>query len=1003
MSHHINYQNLGWEQFEDLCINLWFDEGYGGITPYGRQREGGRDAVFHFPGSIRPLIFQFKRWTGTYSAAETLARIKTAAEKVRGFSPQLFIINSPLPPNAKVLDGIPQISAEVGFEVGYYDRSWLDLRLDNRRQDLRQQFFGPDIAHLTLESLLARSNTQLTRAMSAIGGGYNPSLYVERQAEGLIAQFTGSDKTVLAIVDRSGCGKTNLICHLAESLVNSGKPAVLIRADLSSDDDHSLERELSISLGFAPGSLTSASEELSRVASESGVPVFLLIDGLSEAVTLPAVARALANLVAALETWSSVKTIFTCRDTAWRVVEYRIPKGSLFSSRPLTGNDAQDKGAFAVEVGDYSDSELDIALERYSRAYDVDFRPGRMARNSLRHPLHLRLFCEINRGRTLGDIATVATAEMYRRYLSEKCDAISVRLSAEVTSQEVLSGLVALAGMVWESGLADGVEVRTAVEGLASDVGPERARRVVDLLKQEGILAVRKGWTQRRDVLAFIFEELRDVLLLEHLLPVSVGDRAPLSVPEDVIARVADHVTRLEVNGPTVKLAELMGMVLDSPQGRQDFLRAVMGWDLHAFCLCLARIPPSGWLADCDATSIHQMSTYLAEWYERILAGNFPRARECIDPWFPARSTPAQSPSVGITMEASPGCRELMYRYRCHGEGERQVQCEAVDRYPLMKLSLSDGKREIQLHDPDHGIGLSILRSSGFGVETFRIWNTSVARPFPGASLEVPERLALNDVWVELSNMLGENSLPSEPTYLVEERARALAMGLPGLSKVEGLTREDLDRERANLLVGLPSPSRQRVQVETSIQKLAQHLTRLGGPIPESDLPGADMDVAPGVSSPGSGYSEAGLRNYLGTVLANAIVCYRGAIQVSFPEISTLLNLNRQYPFRTLVITDGRVVRYAVMPEEDEEKAYVHFAVPTGGGAELDNPTLKLDVDGVGFDEYVHKSLGALGRHHPVVAPVHRMLTVEQFFTPTPVNDIVLLWLTADLRRLMGL
>ena len=82
MSHHLNYSGIAWEAFEDLCTNLWFDEGYRDVRPYGRQREGGRDAVFVDNQSNELTIFQFKRWAGHYGSSDLKRMIMEAAKKV---------------------------------------------------------------------------------------------------------------------------------------------------------------------------------------------------------------------------------------------------------------------------------------------------------------------------------------------------------------------------------------------------------------------------------------------------------------------------------------------------------------------------------------------------------------------------------------------------------------------------------------------------------------------------------------------------------------------------------------------------------------------------------------------------------------------------------------------------------------------------------------------------------------------------------------------------------
>ena len=111
----IDYSTIGWEQFEDLCIALWFKEGYREIRPYGRRSDGGRDAVYINEETGDLTLFQFKQWTSSYSSSDIRSMVKKAAEKVGEFNPIHFILNCPLPPNAQVNDWIPEFANEIGF------------------------------------------------------------------------------------------------------------------------------------------------------------------------------------------------------------------------------------------------------------------------------------------------------------------------------------------------------------------------------------------------------------------------------------------------------------------------------------------------------------------------------------------------------------------------------------------------------------------------------------------------------------------------------------------------------------------------------------------------------------------------------------------------------------------------------------------------------------------------------------------------------------------------
>lgn len=66
----IDFAAISPDDFEHLCIDLWFDEGYADIKPYGGSGDAGRDAVYVDRHSDKQTLFQFKRWTGRYSISD---------------------------------------------------------------------------------------------------------------------------------------------------------------------------------------------------------------------------------------------------------------------------------------------------------------------------------------------------------------------------------------------------------------------------------------------------------------------------------------------------------------------------------------------------------------------------------------------------------------------------------------------------------------------------------------------------------------------------------------------------------------------------------------------------------------------------------------------------------------------------------------------------------------------------------------------------------------------
>ncbi len=394
MSHSINYSTIGWEQFEDLCSSLWFDEGYRNIRPYGRRGEGGRDAVYYDEKSGDLVIFQFKRWTGKYTPSALKDMIKEAAEKVSEFHPNKLILNSAYDPNPDVNDWIHELSSTMGFGVDYCDRSWIDLRLDNSRQDLRSHYFGLQFEHHSWESLVATSSNQVRRAIEAFAPKFDQDCYVTREAENRFVDFDRSNKLCLVLVDKAGRGKTNLICALASKFQQQKKPVLLLRGDATLTDDDSFLQIVSKALGYDKTNYGAGLNDLAEVLKTKHEKCNIFVDGVSESDDLRRVRRSLINLMLRLAELNCFKICISCRDVVWPKLSHELPKQLLYRVFPLATSEDIDKYAYEFRIDDFSDPELDIAISAYSKKYNMSFDPGRTARDQLRHPLLLRFLCE---------------------------------------------------------------------------------------------------------------------------------------------------------------------------------------------------------------------------------------------------------------------------------------------------------------------------------------------------------------------------------------------------------------------------------------------------------------------------------------------------------------------------------------------------------------------------------------------------------------------------------
>jgi len=760
MSHHLNYSAISWEDFEDICLALWFDEGYTRIEPMGRRHEGGRDAIFRDMSSGEFIIFQYKRWAEKYDASQLKSMIKVAAQKIAEYKPNKFILNSSHEPNATVKDWIPDLVTEVGFEIEYWDRSWSDLRLDNQRQDLRRHYFGVDLAYHTWNSLISHCTKQVKRTIQSLSSKFNEEMYVTRDIESKLFDFEKSDKIGLAIVDNTGRGKTNLICSTALQLIQANKAVIIVRGDATLVDDNALEQLVSDALGYDKANYQLHLQDVARLLQDQGEICFIFLDGLSEATDIARVNRSVRNLLVRLAELKNYRLCLTCRDSAWPHISYDLPM-HLFQK-------AQSK--YEHHIDDFSDAELDIALQLYPKKYKVDFAPDSEARHQLKHPLLLRLFCEAFQGQTLGRISSIPISPTFDKYLEVKIDTVIARLEFGLSRVAILQLLRDMAGGMWRLGDTYSLSEQQWRTLLPPNISYSDGESVLQVLQAEGIVRIKEEPFTLERTLRIVFDELRDYLILHYLLAQLFATR--IESTNDLPNHLLSFIATAPRNADTFKLLSLVGLLLPAVSARHKFLRALLHWDFHTFCLCLTYITPSGTFHKCKYQSLKSWAEEVRGWYQEIANTTFDETYSLFDPW---KLSSNKTTSIGIDVLVSPKCREISYNYWPHDplhKASKEVKVTQVSQYPTFDLWIGTKTEKMRLHDPDNGLAIPVFPNGPNGI-TKRIINSTFPPQYAGESINIPERRALYDIWYEASYLIENRRLPLEPEGLVNELNRS--------------------------------------------------------------------------------------------------------------------------------------------------------------------------------------------------------------------------------------
>ena len=281
-------------------------------------------------------------------------------------------------------------------------------------RDARDDLWG-EPGFETIEALRTACAGSVARAVAAIPK-YAAHLYVPRESINWeFAEFLRSAQPCLLVQGEAGAGKTNLLCHLAQTAAMHF-PTLLMRGTTRMAGRlgfwQAIADELSITSGqpFDPRSVVRLLDE----ALEAGSTMLLIfVDGINENADIPALAESLAYAVADAS-GTRIRICLSCRDVDWRLFEHEA-RPTRFFYEPRRSGGRTAKGLF---LEDFTDRELVQAWEKYAAHYRLagDLTPRLAA--ICRHPLMLQFLCEAFAGRAVPP--GIHRKEIFDRYWKEK-------------------------------------------------------------------------------------------------------------------------------------------------------------------------------------------------------------------------------------------------------------------------------------------------------------------------------------------------------------------------------------------------------------------------------------------------------------------------------------------------------------------------------------------------------------------------------------------------------
>ena len=126
-------------QFEELCSDLLFREGFKHLKPHGRMHDHGIDALIHVYEVNPRIIFQYS--TQKAVAAKIKGTLLSLRENGEQCDELHYVSNREIP-YSTVKELADFARNEYGTRLEIYDREWIRLRLDNDSSDLRKKYLG---------------------------------------------------------------------------------------------------------------------------------------------------------------------------------------------------------------------------------------------------------------------------------------------------------------------------------------------------------------------------------------------------------------------------------------------------------------------------------------------------------------------------------------------------------------------------------------------------------------------------------------------------------------------------------------------------------------------------------------------------------------------------------------------------------------------------------------------------------------------------------------------
>lgn len=324
---------------------------------------------------------------------------------------------------------------------------------------------------------------------------------------------------LLLITSSAGQGKTNLICDLADNvLIRRQIPFVYING-YEIDAENIGDSFAKIMYPEAKHSFDYILSEIATYCKYKRSPIILIIDGLNENPKPDIFSRNLELFLDAVLQYDCVKVIMTCRTEYYKACFASLDK--YFHNQILRIEDLNK---------DLSPEKVAKLLYNYINYFQISVSfTDNIEELLCNNLLLLRIFCEANRGKTLGRVFSINREELFSEYYESLVKKLKEKVYEEnhykLDDYKIHSFVQKIVEYMINNDTFFNVPLSNIMEGF-SETDEKIFNRFLDenIIFRKDLTPGAKGAFGRKEVVNFTYDAFRDYLLASYLLDVVATD-----------------------------------------------------------------------------------------------------------------------------------------------------------------------------------------------------------------------------------------------------------------------------------------------------------------------------------------------------------------------------------------------------------------------------------------------------------------------------------------------